>query len=140
MGFKTGFTGTRKGMTPRQHRELKFLLWARIAISLKREDLPPEFHHGGCKGSDREAEDIARKFGYIIHVHPAKEQWGQWISDPKNDILYPCKPYLERNRDIVNAVDHLFATPDGAERLRSGTWATVRYARVELKSYTIIYP
>ena len=39
------------------------------------------------------------------------------------------KPYLDRNRDIVDACEVLLATPDGPERLRSGTWSTVRYAR-----------
>jgi hypothetical protein len=37
---------------------------------------------------------------------------------------------LERNRDIVDATVALLAGPDGnRERQRSGTWATVRYAR-----------
>lgn len=43
----------------------------------------------------------------------------------------PAKPYLERNKDIANeGIDGLIAAPSGwVEELRSGTWATVRYAR-----------
>ena len=38
-------------------------------------------------------------------------------------------PYLERNKNIVNAVDFIIAAPDGPEKVRSGTWSTVRYAK-----------
>lgn len=39
-------------------------------------------------------------------------------------------PYLWRNHQIVDATSALIAAPFGfEEELRSGTWATVRYAR-----------
>ncbi len=51
------------------------------------------------------------------------------------------KPYLARNRDIVNAADVLIAGPGGMEEImRSGTWATVRYARKKQKPVIIVYP
>ena len=51
------------------------------------------------------------------------------------------KPPLDRNRDIVDACDVLIATPkDFVEELRSGTWATVRYARKQRKPLVIVWP
>ena len=40
------------------------------------------------------------------------------------------KPYLKRNHDIVDACDALIVLPKDPEKkeLRSGTWATYRYA------------
>lgn len=45
--------------------------------------------------------------------------------------VMPPQPYLQRNHAIVDASEILFALPLEAERelQRSGTWATIRYAR-----------
>lgn len=52
------------------------------------------------------------------------------------------KSYLKRNHDIVDeGVDGLIAAPNGwVEELRSGTWATVRYARKLKRRIWIIRP
>lgn len=120
--MKVGFTGTRRGMSTTQ------VAW--LAKFLRNESVT-EFHHGDCIGSDAEAHVIAEsvlKYRRIaIHIHPP-------ISDSKRaykhgDVEYDAKPYLDRNRDIVDACDVLVACPGQPETLRSGTWATVRYAR-----------
>ena len=50
-------------------------------------------------------------------------------------------PYLERNRSIVDACNVMIATPKEMEHtLRSGTWATVRYAWQKKKNIIIIPP
>ncbi len=50
------------------------------------------------------------------------------------------KPYLERNRDIVDASEVLIACPSTREEvMRSGTWATVRYARKKGMKITLIF-
>ncbi len=59
--------------------------------------------------------------------------------DPQATWL-PAKEYLERDRDIVDATEALFATPDGPERAKSGTWYTVRYAVKTGKPVYICYP
>jgi len=52
----------------------------------------------------------------------------------------PKEP-LARNRDIVNMSDILIAAPgEKAEVLRSGTWATIRYARKMSRKLLVIYP
>jgi len=45
---------------------------------------------------------------------------------------------LERNRKMVEKADAIIAFPRGKEVLRSGTWATVRYAK-RLNRTVIIY-
>lgn len=93
------------------------------------QDLPVgEFHHGDCIGADFEAAHIARKLGYTIVCHPptidAKREFFP------SDVTFPALPYLARNKAIVNATEVLFAAPKETEEvIRSGTWATVRYAR-----------
>lgn len=57
-----------------------------------------------------------------------------------DDIRDPLPP-LERNHRIVDACDVLIACPkDAQEQLRSGTWATVRYARKQGKRVIVITP
>lgn len=73
-----------------------------------------EFHHGNAEGADKEADRITRLFKVrpTIKKHPAGR-------DP-----------LKRDRKIVAIVDVLIAAPKtDKEVLRSGTWATIRYAR-----------
>jgi hypothetical protein len=102
--MSVGFTGTRRGLTERQSAALVHLLARTTTL-----------HHGGAIGADQQAEIIARQLGIATIVHlPA----GTRSTD-----------YLARNREIVDVSAELFAAPDGPERMRSGTWATVRYAR-----------
>lgn len=120
-----GFTGTQSGMNSKQQQELALLL-----EHLRDEDMLDEeltvFHHGDCIGADEEAHKIANILGLSIVIHPP-------INDSKrafcDGILKEPKPYLKRNHDIVDACDVLFVAPKGnKEELRSGTWATYRYA------------
>lgn len=121
-------------MTERQTEKLADILW-------QNRDKVTEFHHGDCTGADSEAHDVADgAFGVKkIWVHPP--------DDPKKrafrvspHVLRP-RPYLERNRAIVDACDVLIATPKStSEELRSGTWATVRYARKSGKRVLILEP
>lgn len=126
-----GFTGTRKGMTRDQFLGVFELIDLR-PFSLAR--------HGDCVGADEEFDEIASVKGLCIHIHPcnidAQRAWTKNFS-----IEHPVKAPLLRNRDIVNLCDILLATPSGLENeLRSGTWATIRYAKSIAKPYRIIYP
>lgn len=120
--LKIGFTGTRHGMNDLQLKELK-----KIIDTMEFE----EFHHGVCIGSDKQAHDYVEsvkvKRGIKIAGYPGK--YKKYTADCKCDIMMKPEPYLERNHNIVNHTDILIATPDTKERLRSGTWATIRYAR-----------
>lgn len=55
-------------------------------------------------------------------------------------MLHP-RPYLDRNHDIVDATDVLIAVPNSVkEELRSGTWATIRYAKRTKQPLMVIPP
>lgn len=124
-----GFTGTREGMTNKQSATFRDLvLWCKI------------LHHGSCVGADAQAHEIARFIGVIINVHPPiNKEFLAHCNDA--DFVFAPKPYMERNRDIVNAVPCLIATPkEQSEVSKGGTWQTVRYARKQGKRIIIIWP
>ena len=107
--MKIGFTGTRRGMSDSQR--LQFLSVMRWFHDVT------EFHHGAAIGADSEADEMVRQMNGVDTVvkHPATKG-----------------KELERNRDIVEVADILIAVPrDDREELRSGTWATIRYARAK---------
>jgi len=122
-----GFTGTRHGMTPAQR--------AAVAEIIRNAKI---LHHGDCLGADREAHDIATAHRAWVVVHPpATPQWRAFC--PGHEHRTP-KQYLKRNRDIVDETDELLAAPEGPAALRSGTWATVRYALSVGRRVTIVWP
>lgn len=127
--MRLGFTGTREGMTAAQTATLQNLMRGESG----------EFHHGDCVGADEEAATIAKSAGLTIIVHPptdarmrAYSQFGE---------LRPAKPFLARNKAIVDECDTLIAAPkEVAEQQRSGTWSTVRYARKLGRRIWVIRP
>jgi len=131
--YSVGFTGTKNGMNPKQAKEF---------IRLIKDIEMHQFHHGKCIGADAEAHGIISAFrkDCKIIIHPPINT----VAEAKiygNHEELPRKPYLSRNRDIVDACDVLIATPKEMEEvIRSGTWATVRYARKKKKPIIIIYP
>lgn len=127
--MKVGFTGTRLAPTDSQLDRVRRALVALGAT---------ELHHGDCEGSDSAAHDIARELGLRIVVHPP--QASLLRAYRSGDVIAPVKPYLDRNRDIVDETEWLIATPDGPERKRSGTWSTIRYARSIGRNVSVMMP
>ena len=129
--LKVGFTGTQKGMTFKQHDHLAdFLEIIGNGIS--------EFHHGDCIGADEEFHGLCEVLNGEIIIHPP-------INESKrsfcNGIILDSKEYLERNHDIVDQTDCMIVCPDSKkEKLRSGTWATFRYAMKKSKPIFVFYP
>lgn len=98
-----------------------------------------EFHFGDCVGADAQACKIAYQKGMYIIKHPPINQSKQAFCDADEERT--PKDYLQRNYDIVDESDVVLATPKEIdEQLRSGTWATIRYARRTNKKLIIIYP
>jgi len=134
-----GFTGTRKGLTPPQTKAL---------LSALLDQPPSAAHHGCAVGADAEfALAVAHIFD---HAKPRVLIVG-WPSNVAGQVderamkccdqVHDCRAPLERNRCIVDACERLIACPAGmAEEQRSGTWATVRYARKVGKPVTIVWP
>jgi hypothetical protein len=99
-----------------------------------------ELHHGDCVGADKEAHDLAKlKFGIWTIAHPPlNTKLRAWCE--ADEVREPDE-YLVRDRHIVDDTDELIATPATfSEVARSGTWATVRYAKLMGKPVTMIYP
>ena len=133
--MKIGFTGTQEGMTSAQRSTFLGVLLS-LKQGLDKED---EFHHGDCIGADAEAHDLAETLGFKTVTHPP-------IKEDKRafkvaDIILPSKEYIPRNHDIVDTCKTMIATPkEKIEVVRSGTWATVRYAKKKKRNLFIILP
>lgn len=126
-----GFTGTQKDLTSRQFKVLGYLL---LLLS------PSEFHHGCCFGADTAAHYFALSNRIPAFLHPSIDDKKQSIC-PGATQVYLKKDYIPRNHDIVDLTKLLIATPSKmVETLRSGTWATIRYAKKLKRPVLIIYP
>lgn len=143
-----GFTGTRNKPTQQQWHQTNLFLF---------DNNINEAHHGACDGSDLMFHRCAINFATPIIVHPpikeiylAREclfmptpemiesDYPEWA---EYDVtVLPAKGYLERDRDIVDACDHLLATPEGPRKPHSGTWYTIDYALTHSKPVTVIWP
>ena len=123
-----GFTGTREGMTERQRRTCKKTL-EYMCEYLGTYSRP--VIHGGAIGADTQFHVIADDLGINIFVFPAhKDSFDYWSDKVAFINLFDPKPPLERNKEIVKRSTILIAAPYSLkEENRSGTWATIRYAR-----------
>lgn len=125
-----GFTGTQRGMTYEQQASVRHLLHLFEWSSL---------HHGDCIGADAQAHDLAVTKGIGTVIHPPDKDAKRAYKFSK-DTRKP-KPYLGRNRDIVDECWFLVAAPgEDIEVVRSGTWSTVRYARSLKRCVWVILP
>ena len=138
--IKIGFTGTQVGMTGEQ--KLRFM-----DIFEKFKYPVIEFHHGDCIGADWEAHTLVCLYypEITIHIHPpnvvTKRAFAHLKHIPKNLLVHKPADYLGRNHIIVNSTDILIATPkDFSMVMRSGTWATIRYAGKNRKPVIRINP
>lgn len=117
-----GFTGARQGLSPTQKENLRAL-----ALMLSGEI----FIHGGCDGADCEACEIFANCGWNIEVKPGDfKQEAKCQKCEFRPMVCEVEPYLDRNKKIVAASSLLIAAPRSPkEELRSGAWATIRFAR-----------
>ena len=117
--MKYAFTGSRNGINQKQ---IKKLLAAKRPISCA---------HGDCVGADAQFHELITDMyqdTVPIVIHPPKNKWFRAFCKSKY-MMEPLE-YLKRNQNIVDSCDVLIACPETEqELLRSGTWATIRYAR-----------
>jgi len=118
-----GTTGTLLGPRPAQYDAFKRFV---RRLPIKR------FVHGGARGWDTLAHHAVRShFPDIpIEIRPGRDP-GTTVTMPLGRCdIYPALAKLERNMVIVGRIHGLIAVPkQDIEERRSGTWATVRYAR-----------
>jgi len=145
--YNVGFTGTQHGMTKEQNSKLKQML-----IELELLYGPLTLHHGDCVGADFQAHSLFHDLTIQrihklnkVEIYPSSILTKRAHSDRKygdiNLVIHSTKSPLARNKDIVGASNVLIAAPQGRhEEQRSGTWATIRYARAARLPHYIIYP
>jgi hypothetical protein len=132
-----GFTGTRFGMTLEQKNTVWTLLQMELTPSMN------ILHHGDCAGADMEADGRARGLGYLIHIHPGYREGHPARAGcyRPGDLIERVQTPLGRNHVIVMRTEVLIAAPfEAEERQRSGTWATIRYARALGRRHHIVSP
>ncbi len=133
-----GFTGTQKGMTNTQSEKVEELL---LGV-MKYESAMGHniiLHHGDCVGADEDVHMMARAMGtFDIAIHPPLNPSRR--AHMKGDITFEEGGYLDRNKVIVQMSDILIAAPASEAVRRSGTWATIRYARTRKVPITIVMP
>ncbi len=131
-----GFTGTKRGMTPFQKEWLYNTLDA-----YSKEPGERWFLHGDCVGADVEAADIARGLGFMIWIFPPIKSKFRGFYPNYSNRMEPVAEYLVRDHAIVDNCDVLLATPSEMYELtRSGTWASIRYAKKLDKHVSLCYP
>lgn len=118
-----GFTGTSKRFpTVEQGKRLNYRLKVLYAGGER------EFHHGDCIKMDAWVAEAAKAIGFRLICHPPANEYKRAFV--QSHVVSDRKPFLDRNHDIVDESTILLAAPDTSqEELRSGTWATIRYAR-----------
>ena len=112
-----------------------------------------EVHHGDCIGVDLAFHKSAVTMkGWSIVIHPPLIPRYRAYCDllhSHNRMAYiavlDAESYLERNHMIVDNSEVLFAYPkedtvDPDKHMRSGTWATVRYALADGLSVVLGLP
>lgn len=134
-------TGTREGMTIDQ--------WATFGILVSEfwsfQTGPFEWHDGDCVGADSQAHQTIAKLKLMglpveLHGHPCNldsfRAWNEY------DVTHEIRPPLVRNRVMVDASDLVIATPKEFEDVPrgSGTWATIRYARLKGRPLVVVWP
>jgi hypothetical protein len=131
-----GFTGTQSGMTLKQQGEV--MRWLNRLLVVGQQH---GFVHGMCIGADEQAHKLAWALKYVISGWPANVGKTMNCNLAEFARVHDPKPPLERNHDIVGESDLLIAAPrERAEVQRSGTWATIRYARARGLTTLMVWP
>lgn len=117
--IEIGMSGSRQGMTEIQKAILIKILEGKCGLA----------HHGDCIGADSDFHDILRAYypdKWKIVIHPPEKNALRAFK--LGDIIYPQKPYLKRNRDIVDACNVFLGFPKDKQEV-GGTWSTINYFR-----------
>jgi hypothetical protein len=140
-----GFTGTQEGQTVKQQGDV--LRWMGLLGRSMTAGEERIFRHGVCVGADAEAHAVAWALKWTIDGFPSTVQ-SKRADVPREQFrhLWQSKEPLARNCDIVDGkdndrIDLLIVTPrERREIVRSGTWATYRYARAKGVNTLILWP
>lgn len=131
------FTGTQQGMTAKQLASVVELFYDLGNQALR---------HGDCIGSDEQAHWLHRAAWpqAMIHIHPGDNiNKCAFVALRDNGPLtrYKAMDNLRRNHHMVDRSGIVVGAPkETQEVLRSGTWATLRYAQKKGKKLYVVLP
>lgn len=140
-GFDSvSFTGTASAPLPRPQLDA-----VRAVLAAARTAGADWFRFGLCINADAQAARVARTLGYRLNGYPGRDIGEAARDDIECDALEPLPPRrdreLTRNRSLAEDGDVLLVAPRQPRMiLRSGTWATVRYAHRQLTPVLIALP
>lgn len=130
-----GYTGTRQGMTIEQHAAL-----CKIMLCYHKTEGAFRWHHGCCVGGDEQCHNLAKIFDFKVRGHPPINTALMANLDGFESTA-PPEQYIPRNHKIVNETEILIATPHQVQEVqRSGTWATIRFAKKIGRRVVMIRP
>jgi hypothetical protein len=130
-----GFTGSRDGMTYRQKAAVRLTL-AKLIDKLGPDAVAL---HGDCIGADAGFDALCVGLGIARTCRPSNLPFARAYTGAR--AVGEPKPPLVRNREIVDDSAVIIGAPSSyKEVLRSGTWATLRYARRVGRQIQIIAP
>jgi hypothetical protein len=135
---RIGVTATRKGLSVVQVEIVS--RWLSMSMEEARgAGTIISIAHGDCIGGDATIDARAQYVGAYRIVHPGP---GEYRAYCLADEIAEPKPFLDRDRDIVEETEELWAFPGGmSEQQRgSGTWYTVHYAQKHNTPVTIVWP
>ena len=100
-------------------------------------------HHGDCVGADEQFHDLCEMAGVPVVLHPPEDD--KLRAFCKGAVrVEPPRPFLVRNRVIVDICELLIAAPyeviEPAPQRGQGTWSTIRYARRTARPLRIVWP
>lgn len=131
-----GFTGSRHRVTLTQEQALAKLL--KRLREKERNFL--WMHNGDCITADNIAASLWEQLGGKVCLHPPSNDIYRAFFNKAQLVCMP-KGYIARDHDIVESSELLIATPQSyQEEIRSGTWATIRHAKIIRRRVKIIYP
>lgn len=97
------------------------------------------FHHGDCINGDAFLHEAASECNFGIVIHPPEN--AALRAYKAAPLILPPKPYLERNRDMIDVCETMLICPDTESyRVKSGTWYTWRHAGLQKKRVILITP
>lgn len=116
--MKIDSTGSRNGTTDHPTTRVRQLLIRTCASDAQHRD---------CIGTEAGFHAICIELGVAAVVHPASNWKSRAHRSPVLATRSPL-PYPQHNQTIVRSMVALIAAVSGPERVRSGTWATIRFA------------
>lgn len=124
------FAGTRQGMTEKQLAEVE-RLFKDLGITT--------IYHGAAVGADEQASLIAQRMELNVRAFPGNVAADRSRLAHANAWEPPNTP-LQRNKAMVKRAHLVIAAPDGPEKPRSATWATIRMANTQGKKIYVVEP